>query len=80
MARTCFAELDRLLGDKPYFTGDSVSSPTSCSLRSSISSPSAPRVANLIGGTVGLPAWLDRMLSRPSFVATQPPEMLREAA
>jgi len=34
----------------------------------------------LIDGTKGLRAWLNRMVARPSFVATEPPAMLREAA
>ena len=34
----------------------------------------------LIDGAPKLGAWLDRMLARPSFAATQPPEVLREAA
>jgi glutathione S-transferase len=80
MARTCFAELDRLLGDKPCFTGDSVSL-ADIMLASQLDLfAECAEGRDLIGGTVGLPAWLDRMLSRPSFVATQPPEMLREAA
>jgi hypothetical protein len=33
----------------------------------------------LIGGTK-LESWLGRMVQRPSFSATEPPAMLREAA
>jgi glutathione S-transferase len=80
MARTCFAELGRLLGDKPYFTGDSVSL-ADIMLASQLDLFSeCAEGRQLIEGTGGLPAWLERMLSRPSFVATQPPDMLREAA
>jgi glutathione S-transferase len=80
MARTCFAELDRLLGDKPYLTGDSVSL-ADIILASQLDLFSeCAEGRQLIEGTAGLPAWLERMLSRPSFVATQPPEMLRDAA
>ena len=80
MGRTCFAELDRLLGEKPYFTGESVSL-ADIMLASQLDLfAECAEGRELIGGTAGVPAWLDRMLSRPSFVATQPPEMLREAA
>ena len=34
----------------------------------------------LIEAAPKLRAWLERMLARPSFAATQPPEVLREAA
>jgi glutathione S-transferase len=79
MARTCFAELDRLLGDKPYFTGDSVSI-ADILLASQLDLLSeTPEGAELISGT-RLARWLDRMRTRPSFVATQPPNALRKAA
>ena len=80
IAGTCFAELDRLLGDKPYFTGDSVSlADIMLAAQLDLFSECAEG-RQLVAGTSLLPAWLERMLSRPSFVATQPPQMLREAA
>jgi glutathione S-transferase len=80
MARTCFAELDRLLGDKPYYGGDSASI-ADIMLTSQLDLFSeCAEGRELIGRTSGLPAWLERMLQRPSFIATQPPAMLREAA
>jgi glutathione S-transferase len=80
MARTCFAEIDRLLGDNAYLAGDSVSL-ADIMLASQLDLFSeCAEGRQLIEGTGGLPAWLDRMLSRPSFVATNPPDMLREAA
>ena len=80
MARTCFAELDRLLCDKAYLGGDSVSiADIMLAAQLDLFSECAEG-RELIGGTANLPAWLKRMLARPSFVATQPPAMLREAA
>jgi hypothetical protein len=38
-----------------------------------------PEGSQLLSGT-RLKPWLEKMLARPSFVATQPPAMLREAA
>ncbi|HEX5259325.1 MAG TPA: glutathione S-transferase family protein [Sphingomicrobium sp.] len=80
MARTCFAELDRLLGGNPYFGGDSVSIADIMLAAQLDLFGECAEGRELIGGTTNLKSWLDRMLSRPSFVATQPPEMLREAA
>jgi len=79
MARTCFAELDRLLGDQPYFGGDSVSI-ADIMLASQLDLLcETPEGAQLISGT-RLESWLERMRERPSFIATQPPEALRQAA
>jgi glutathione S-transferase len=79
MARTCFAELDRLLGDQAYLTGESISL-ADIMLGAQLDLLSdTPEGAELISGT-RLVAWLERMRSRPSFVATQPPAVLREAA
>ena len=79
MARTCFAELDRLLGDQAYLTGDSMSL-ADIMLASQLDLLcDTPEGAELISGT-RLEPWLNRMRARPSFVATQPPAVLREAA
>ena len=80
MARTCFAELDRLLGDQPYFGGDSVSiADIMLAAQLDLFSECAEG-RELIGGASSLPTWLERMLARPSLRATEPPAMLREAA
>lgn len=79
MAHTCFAELDRLLGDKPYLTGDSLSI-ADIMLASQLDLLRESREGrDLISGT-RLKPWLERVLERPSFTATQPPQFLREAA
>jgi glutathione S-transferase len=79
MARTCFAEFDRLLGDKPYLTGDTISL-ADIMLGAQLDLISqCPEGRDLIGGTK-LEPWLGRMVQRPSFSATEPPAMLREAA
>ena len=79
MARTCFAELDRLLGDQPWFGGDRVSIADIMLAAQLDLLCDTPEGAELIEGTQ-LKPWLKRMLARPSLVATQPPAMLREAA
>jgi len=79
MARICFAELDRLLGDQPYFGGDRVSIADIMLAAQLDLLCDTPEGAELSGGT-RLKPWLERMKARPSLAATQPPAMLREAA
>jgi glutathione S-transferase len=80
IARTCFAELDRLLGDKPYFTGDTASLADIMLAAQLDLLEDCKEGRELISGTAALPGWLSRMRERPSFLATQPPAVLREAA
>jgi glutathione S-transferase len=80
MAKTCFDVLDGLLGDQPCFGGDRVSiADIMLAAQLDLFSECAEG-RELIGGTSNLAAWLKRMTSRPSFVATEPPAVLREAA
>jgi glutathione S-transferase len=79
MAHTCFAELNRLLGDQPYFAGASVSIADIMLGAQLDLLATTPEGHELIGGTK-LEGWLERMRVRPSFLATQPPELLRKAA
>jgi glutathione S-transferase len=79
MARTCFAELDRLLGDQQYFGGDWLSIADIMLAAQLDLLCQTPEGAELISGT-RLEAWLERVLARASFVATQPPAALRQAA
>jgi glutathione S-transferase len=80
MARQCFAELDRLLGDQPYFTGNAVSIADIMLAAQLDLFGECPEGRALIDGTQHLRAWLQRMIARPSFAATEPPAVLREAA
>lgn len=80
MARTCFTEFGRLLGDKPYLTGDSISLADIMLGAQLDLFRECAEGRQLIGGTANLGSWLERMAARPSFLATQPPAMLREAA
>lgn len=80
IARTCFAELDRLLGDKPFFTGDSVSLADIMLAAQLDLLEDCKEGRELIAETAALPGWLGRMRERPSIVATEPPAALREAA
>ncbi len=80
MARTCFEVLDGILGDKPYLSGvvvgiDDIMLGAQLDLFTECAEG-----RELIGGSSNLLAWLERMKSRPSFVATEPPAVLREAA
>jgi glutathione S-transferase len=79
MAQTCFAELDRLLGNQSYFGGDSISIADIMLAAQLDLLCDTPEGAGLISGT-RLAGWLDWMRERPSFGATQPPAVLREAA
>jgi len=79
MARICFAELDRLLGDKSYLTGDNGSIADIMLAAQVDVLNETPEGHELISGT-RLEAWLGRMRSRPSFIATEPPAMFRKAA
>ena len=79
MGRTCFAELDRLLGDQPYFGGDRASIADIMLAAQLDLLSDTPEGRELISGT-RLESWLKRMVERPSFAATQPSAMLREAA
>lgn len=79
-ARTCFAELDRLLGDKPYFAANSVTLADIMLAAQLDLLCECPEGRELFDGTTHLKPWLERMLARPSFVATEPPQVLREAA
>jgi len=78
-ARLCVTELDRLLGDKLYLTGEQVTlADIMLGAQLDLFSECAEG-RELICGT-RLQPWLERMRARPSFEATQPPAMLREAA
>lgn len=80
MARTCFAELDRLLGEDQYFGGDSISIADIMLAAQLDLFGECPEGRELIDGAARLRPWLERMKARPSFHATEPPVMLREAA
>jgi len=79
MAQTCFAVLDGILGDQPYYGADRISI-ADIMLGAQVDLLSdTPEGAHLLAGTRLLP-WLNRMRQRSSFVETQPPAKLREAA
>lgn len=74
-ARTVFAELSRLLGSQPYFSGAKLS------LADLMVAPQldlftdTPEWAELTSSTPNLLAWLDRMSARPSMQATTWPRV-----
>jgi glutathione S-transferase len=79
MARTCFAEFERLLGDKPYLTGDTLTLADFMLAAQLDLLSETPEGQQLLAGT-RLERWLERMLARPSMRATDPPAALRVAA
>ena len=79
MARTCFAELDRLLAEQAYFGGDRLSIADIMLAAQLDLLCDTPEGAELIADT-RMEKWLNRMRTRPSLVATQPPAALRKAA
>lgn len=79
MARTCFATLDAFLGDQPFISGDSMSIADIMLAAQLDLLCDTPEGHELISGT-RLQPWLESMLARPSFVATQPPKVLKDAA
>lgn len=79
MARICFVELDRLIGDEPYFGGDRLSIADIMLAAQLDLLCDTVEGRELISGT-RLEAWLERMRQRPSLAGTQPPAVLREAA
>ena len=78
-ARLCVTELDRLLGDKRYLTGEQFTiADIMLGAQLDLFSECAEG-RELICGT-RLQPWLERIRARPSFEATQPPAKLRDAA
>ncbi|HEY8434574.1 MAG TPA: glutathione S-transferase family protein [Sphingomicrobium sp.] len=80
MARTCFAQFERLLGDKPYLTGDTISLADIMLGAQLDLFMECAEGRELIREARNLDRWLERMRARPSFATTHPPAMLREAA
>jgi glutathione S-transferase len=79
MARTCIAELDRLLGAQRFLAGDQVSI-ADLMLAPQIDFLVATAEGKALLEGTGLKAWLARMNARPSMQATLRPEPLRGAA
>jgi glutathione S-transferase len=79
MARTCIAELDRLLGSQRFLVGDQLSIADLMLAPQIDFFAATPEGKILLDGT-NLKAWLARMNARPSMIATQRPEPLRGAA
>jgi glutathione S-transferase len=79
MLRTSVAELDRLMGDRPFLAGAALS------IADVILAPqldflaATPEGKTAIDGT-RLKGWLQRMNARPSMIATRRPEALKGAA
>lgn len=75
MARTCFGEFSRLLGDQHYLTGESLSI-ADIMLGTQLDLLTAtPEGQELITGTK-LEPWLERLKERASFQMTEPPAIL----
>lgn len=79
MARTCFVQFEQLLGDRLYFGGGSISI-ADIMLGAQLDLLNQCQEGRDLIGNSRLEPWLKRMIARPSFAATAPPAMLREAA
>lgn len=79
MARTCIAELDRLLGTQRFLTGDEVCIADLMLAAQIDFFAETPEGESLLTGT-RLESWLARMNERPSMQVTRRPEDLRRAA
>jgi glutathione S-transferase len=69
-AHMVFAELSRLLGDRPYFAGDEVTLADLMVMGQLDFFPGHPEWAPLTAGRENLVSFLERMSARPSFEAT----------
>lgn len=69
LARTSIAALEDILGDKPFFAGDSVSLADLMAIAHLEFAPLSKEGGELMAGSPLL-AWLDRMRARPSVQAT----------
>jgi len=78
-ATLCLGELNRLLGDEPFFAGDQLSLADLLLAPQLYYLAATPEGSAILRGTA-LFAWLGRMNSRPSMQATMPPDALRAAA
>ncbi|MGE5164253.1 MAG: glutathione S-transferase family protein [Sphingobacteriales bacterium] len=79
MARTCIAELDRLLGMARFLAGDALSIADLMLAAQLDFFLESPEGKSLIANT-DLSRWLARMNERPSMQATLRPDFLRRAA
>lgn len=69
-SRRVIAELARLLGDKPYFAGEHVSLAEMMLVPQIDFLSQAPEWTQLAGALPNLLAWFERVIARPSFIAT----------
>lgn len=79
MAKTCIAELDRLIGTQPFFAGERISIADIMLAPQLDFFAATPEGRSHLENT-NLQGWLDRMNARPSMIDTQRPESLRRAA
>jgi glutathione S-transferase len=77
IARTCIAELERLLGDAPFLAGDRLSIADLMVAPQLDFLQMTPEGQALLDGATALSAWLARMNERPSMQRTQRPGPLR---
>jgi glutathione S-transferase len=78
MARTCVTELERLLGEGPFLTGDQLTI-ADIMLAPQLDFFADTQEGTMLAGT-NLAVWLARMNTRDSMIATQRPAPLRRAA
>jgi glutathione S-transferase len=78
-ARICIEELDRLLGEQPYFAGDNVSIADLMVGPQLLIFARTPEGQDMLKGT-RLSRWVERMSARPSVIATERDRLLERLA
>jgi glutathione S-transferase len=79
-AATCIAEIARLLGDRPFVTGESLSLGDLLLAPHLVFFARTPESAAILEPQPALRAWIERMAARPSFQATMPETLAAKAA
>jgi glutathione S-transferase len=79
-AATCIAEIARLLGDRPFVTGESLSLADLLLAPHLVFFACTPESAAILEPQRALRAWIERMTARPSFQATMPEILAAKAA
>jgi glutathione S-transferase len=79
-AATCIAEIARLLGDRPFVTGESLSLADLLLAPHLVFFARTPEGAAILEPQQPLRAWIERMAARPSFQATMPETLAAKAA
>jgi glutathione S-transferase len=78
-AATCIDEVARLLGDRPFVTGESLSLADLLLAPHLVFFARTPESVAILGPHRALRTWIERMATRPSFQATMPETLAAKA-